>query len=146
MHATDCVDFLQVLCCPSCYVHLSALRAYDSISAAFFAVAAYASERWSGYYGEWGGLGEKAGGLEGGGVGEVAGVGGGGYEGGEGVEGGGIRKAGFSTFHIRRGDFQYTKVRLVRVLVVGLEVSGLFAVFLQNVSQSAVCTSVQSSM
>ncbi len=29
------------------------------------------------------------------------------------------REAGFSTFHIRRGDFQYTKVS--RVLVLGVE-------------------------
>eukprot|EP00752_Nemacystus_decipiens_P006283 g5664.t1 len=65
--------------------------------------------RWSGYYGEWGGLGERDGGMEGGaGDGEVAGVGGGGYEGGD---GGVQRKAGFSTFHIRRGDFQYTRMK-----------------------------------
>lgn len=65
--------------------------------------------RWSGYYGEWGGLGEKAEGLEGGGAGEVAGVGGGSYRGAEGE----VKKAGFSTFHIRRGDFQYPKVCVV---------------------------------
>lgn len=62
--------------------------------------------RWSGYFGEWGGLGPEPA--------EVAGVGAGGEgsspagigEGGAGVR----RRAGFSTFHIRRGDFQYVKV------------------------------------
>lgn len=43
-----------------------------------------------------------------GGDGQVVGFGGGGHEGGD---GGVQRKAGFSTFHIRRGDFQYTRVR-----------------------------------
>eukprot|EP00903_Cladosiphon_okamuranus_P020412 g18732.t1 len=62
--------------------------------------------RWSGYYGEWGGMGEGAGGLEG--VGQVAGVESGDYEGVEGVV---QKKAGFSTFHIRRGDFQYEKMK-----------------------------------
>ncbi len=57
--------------------------------------------RWSGYHGEWGGLGEGdnwyyvGGGTEK----EV-------YAG----EGGVRREAGFSTFHIRRGDFQYKEV------------------------------------
>ncbi|CAB1100152.1 unnamed protein product [Ectocarpus sp. CCAP 1310/34] len=61
---------------------------------------------WSGYYGEWGGLGGKEGGVGGG---EVAGVGGGSYA----DDGGGeVRKrAGFSTFHIRRGDFQYARMK-----------------------------------
>lgn len=57
--------------------------------------------RWAGWHGEGGGL-----------------AGSGRWD----SEGG--RKAGFSTFHIRRGDFQYTRVRhvflsgLVSVLVV----------------------------
>jgi len=57
-----------------------------------------ASGRWSGYHGEWGGLGGDdkghVGGVE---IEAFAG---------EGVR----REAGFSTFHIRRGDFQYAAV------------------------------------
>lgn len=56
-----------------------------------------ASERWSGYHGEWGGYG-------GGEAGYYPGVE---IEPGERVR----REAGFSSFHIRRGDFQYKKVR-----------------------------------
>ena len=66
--------------------------------------------RWSGYYGEWGGLGEDEG-----------------YAGGaesEAYTNGGERKeAGFSTFHIRRGDFQYTRVSGVLLPEPNLDVA-----------------------
>lgn len=63
--------------------------------------------RWSGYYGEGGGIGGAVEAVtpEGEGTGaEWRGDAGSGYQ------SGALRKAGFSTFHIRRGDFQYVKV------------------------------------
>ncbi len=57
-----------------------------------------ASERWSGYHGEWGGLGGDDRGY----VNDTE------FE--PFASQGERREAGFSSFHIRRGDFQYEKV------------------------------------
>lgn len=79
--------------------------------------------RWSGWYGEEGGV-IGAGGVSRAAVGKSGRwedwAGEGEVEGGGGEGGGVFKRAGFSTYHIRRGDFQYKRVRTTIVVIFPL--------------------------